>query len=84
MRYAIRRLRRKAPQADIIVTLLGNANDSEEKHDDLTISPENVFVSRSIRDTVEQIRGKSEATSLEGVREASGGVEEVPMLAARG
>jgi predicted PurR-regulated permease PerM len=54
VRYAIRRLRRKAPEAFILVMFAGNANniDAEEV---VRASADTDFVKQSLRETVEKI-----------------------------
>jgi predicted PurR-regulated permease PerM len=52
IQYAIRRLRRKAPQASILVALIGNTEDVTEAHNK---QPVLVCVERTLRGTVAKI-----------------------------
>jgi hypothetical protein len=54
IRHAIRRLRRKAPEAFILVTLVGDTTNSDGR-EDLAVAADIDFVKASLRTTVEKI-----------------------------
>jgi len=54
VRYAIRRLRRKAPKAIMLVTLVGNTDNISNTEDPQAVLPFD-YVERSLRDTVARI-----------------------------
>jgi hypothetical protein len=67
VRYAVRRIRRKAPDAFILVSLL-NESDKSEQTETAQISPGTELVKASLQDTVQRIvdlaNSKTAARSL--------------------
>jgi predicted PurR-regulated permease PerM len=78
IRYAVRRLRRKAPDAFVLVTMIGEASNIDDE-EILQCSPNIDFVKQSLSDTVDRIFAI--ATSPSQTQDAN--VEQSELIAAQ-